>query len=79
MPRCDACGSDDGRSFEVRASSGTFTFDSFECAIHKLAPSCSDCGRRVVGHGVEVSGRTYCCADCASPKVRSGKDDVRSK
>ena len=65
MPRCDACGNDYDKSFEVRASSGTFTFDSFECAIHKLAPSCAHCGCRIVGHGVEATGLMYCCANCA--------------
>ena len=65
MPRCDACGNDYDKSFEIRASSGTFTFDSFECAIHKLAPSCAHCGCRIVGHGVEATGRMYCCANCA--------------
>ena len=65
MPRCDACGNDDGKSFEIRASGGTYTFDSFECAIHKLAPSCAHCGCRIAGHGVEGAGRMYCCANCA--------------
>jgi len=29
------------------------TFDSFECAIHALAPTCENCGIRIVGHGLE--------------------------
>ena len=65
MPRCDGCGNDYDKGFEVRASSGTYTFDSFECAIHKLAPHCAHCGCRIVGHGVEPTGRMYCCASCA--------------
>jgi len=31
-------------------------FDSFECAIHRLAPACAHCGCKVVGHGVEAGG-----------------------
>ncbi|GAA2601447.1 hypothetical protein GCM10010399_35350 [Dactylosporangium fulvum] len=41
------------------------TLDSFECAIHQLAPVCGNCGCRIVGHGAEVSGRFYYGAHCA--------------
>jgi hypothetical protein len=41
------------------------TFDCFECAIHSLAPTCSHCGCRVIGHGVEAGGLVYCSAHCA--------------
>ena len=41
-----------------------YIFDSFECAIHKLAVSCDHCGCKVVGHGVEAHGR-FCRAHCA--------------
>jgi hypothetical protein len=41
------------------------TFDSFECAIHKLAPVCDHCGCKIIGHGVEAKGTFYCCANCA--------------
>jgi hypothetical protein len=37
-------------------------FDSFECAIHKMAPVCEHCGCRIIGHGVEAEGHFYCCA-----------------
>ena len=43
----------------------THTFDSFECAIHALAPICKHCGMRVIGHGVEQGGDIFCCAHCA--------------
>src|SRR3712207_7191663 len=39
-----------------------FRSDSFECAIHALAPSCEYCGVKVIGHGVEADGHFYCCA-----------------
>jgi Rieske Fe-S protein len=41
------------------------TFDSFECAIHALAPTCDHCGCRVIGHGLEADGSIFCCAHCA--------------
>ena len=65
MARCDVCGNDYDKAFEVRAGGRTHTFDSFECAIHKLAPQCDHCGCRVIGHGIEADGRMFCCANCA--------------
>jgi hypothetical protein len=41
------------------------TFDSFECAIHVMAPTCEHCRCRVIGHGVEAEERVFCCARCA--------------
>ena len=49
------------------------TFDSFECAIHAMAPTCAHCGCKIVGHGVEAGGAVYCCAHCADH--RSGLKD----
>jgi hypothetical protein len=38
MARCDQCGNDYDKSFEVTMAGRTMTFDSFECAIQALAP-----------------------------------------
>jgi hypothetical protein len=67
MGRCATCGNEYPRTFEVRMAHGERgTFDSFECAIHRMAPACARCGIRVVGHGVETpEGAIYCCASCA--------------
>jgi hypothetical protein len=65
MARCDLCGNDYDKAFEVRVAGQTHTFDSFECAIHALAPTCAHCGCKIVGHGVEAEGNFYCCAHCA--------------
>jgi hypothetical protein len=65
MARCDLCGNDYDKAFEVRLAGQTHTFDSFECAIHALAPTCAHCGCKIVGHGVEAEGNFYCCAHCA--------------
>ena len=38
MAKCEVCGNDYHLSFEVVTAGARHTFDSFECAIHKLAP-----------------------------------------
>ena len=66
MAACEVCGNDYDKAFQVRAfDGGMHTFDSFECAIHALAPRCSHCGCRIIGHGVEDDGTMFCCANCA--------------
>ena len=65
MARCEVCGNDYYLSFEVITAGRRHVFDSFECAIQKLAPVCSHCGCKVIGHGVEANGTIYCCAHCA--------------
>ncbi len=75
MARCDTCGNEYDKAFEIRHEGKTHTFDSFECAIHKLAPSCSHCGCKIIGHGAEADGKMYCCAHCASKAGVRGIDD----
>ncbi len=65
MAACEMCGNEYAHSFQVTIGGATHTFDSFECAIHTLAPVCAHCGCRIVGHGVEAAGIYYCCAHCA--------------
>ena len=65
MPKCDVCSNDYDKAFQITQAGRTLTFDSFECAIHAMAPSCARCGCRIIGHGVEQDGKIYCCADCA--------------
>ena len=64
--KCETCGNDYDKSFTVTIGEEEHTFDSFECAIAKLAPHCSHCDCRIIGHGVEADGEMYCCAHCAS-------------
>jgi hypothetical protein len=75
MARCEVCGNDYDKTFQVVRGSDTHTFDSFECAIHALAPICAHCGCRVIGHGVEAAGTFYCCAHCAKHSGVKGVDD----
>jgi len=64
---CEMCGNDYDKSFEITMAgeSRARTFDSFECAIHAVAPTCGHCGCRIVGHGVEADGSIFCCAHCS--------------
>lgn len=65
MAKCETCGNDYEQLIEVVYHGQTHQFDSFECAIHKLAPKCGHCGCRIIGHGTEADGEAYCCAHCA--------------
>jgi hypothetical protein len=65
MARCEQCGNDYQRSFEVVMGGQRHVFDSFECAIQKLAPTCQHCGCRIIGHGIEADDVFFCCANCA--------------
>ena len=65
MAKCSLCGNEYDKSFTVSIGDESRVFDSFECAIQAMAPSCSHCGCRIIGHGTEVDGKFYCCAHCA--------------
>jgi hypothetical protein len=75
MARCHTCGNDYDKTFDVDMDGETFTFDSFECAIQALAPTCGHCGCRVLGHGVEERGAIFCCAHCAREEGSMGVRD----
>jgi hypothetical protein len=70
------CGTEYDKAFEVVTQGGSHVFDCFECAIHRLAPTCGHCGCRVIGHGVEGEGIVYCCASCA---LNAGVAGVRDR
>lgn len=72
---CDTCGNQYDKAFEVQMRGRTYTFDSFECAIHALAPQCAHCESRVIGHGVEADGVIFCCGHCATREGRRGIED----
>lgn len=76
MATCEVCGNTYDKPLEIHVGDQTHTFDSFECAIHALAPRCAHCDCRIVGHGTEVDGTMYCCAHCAR---QSGERGVRDR
>lgn len=59
MARCETCGNEYLRPITVTVNGQAHAFDSFECAIHALAPTCRHCGIRIVGHGVESGAHIY--------------------
>lgn len=75
MNTCATCGNNYDQAFQVTANGQSYYFDSFECAIQKLAPVCAHCGCRVIGHGVQAGERIYCCAHCASHEGEQGLED----
>lgn len=75
MAVCELCGNEYDKSFDVVLGGESRTFDSFECAIHELAPACAHCGCKVVGHGVEQDGTIFCCAHCAEAENVHGLTD----
>ena len=75
MAKCDTCGNDYDKAFQVTMGKRTMTFDSFECAIHAMAPVCSTCGCRIIGHGLEAHGQFFCCDHCAEEKGIKGLKD----
>lgn len=76
MAKCEVCGNDYDGSFEVVKDNKHHTFDSFECAIHALAPRCESCGCRVIGHGVQKEQAIYCCVACAE---KEGVKELRDR
>jgi hypothetical protein len=76
MSRCDACGNEYDKSFQVVTQEKSYTFDSFECAIQTLAPTCSHCRVRIIGHGLEKGGRMFCCNHCAE---KEGVTELRDR
>jgi len=76
MAICETCGNSYDKTFQVVMKGKTHTFDSFECAIHTLAPSCKVCGVQVLGHGLEKGGKLYCCNHCAE---EAGVKDLKDR
>jgi hypothetical protein len=76
MAQCEVCGNEYDKTMEITLKGETHTFDSFECAIHGMAPACDHCGCKIIGHGIEANGSMFCCAHCAE---RSGVDGARDR
>ncbi|NDD31104.1 MAG: hypothetical protein EB084_22855 [Proteobacteria bacterium] len=68
---CEVCGNEYDKCMQVVLDGVTHAFDSFECAIQRLAPRCRHCGCAIIGHGVEVDARFFCGAHCANAMVAS--------
>lgn len=66
MSVCDGCGNRSERMFTVQTHDDrVFLFDSVQCAVPILAPTCAGCLCAILGQPVEVGSITYCSAGCA--------------
>jgi hypothetical protein len=45
-----------------------------ECEV--CGNDCDHCGVKIIGHGVEADGSTFCCAHCAE---REGVGEARDR
>jgi hypothetical protein len=81
MAKCEVCGNDYDKAITVTQGSESHVFDSFECAIHAMAPICAHCECRIIGHGMEANGVYFCCARCAAfggvPQMRDRAESRR--
>jgi nitrite reductase/ring-hydroxylating ferredoxin subunit len=75
MATCEVCGNDYDGAFTIEKDGASHVFDSFECAIHALAPTCPHCGCRIIGHGLQAGGQVFCCAHCARESGAVGLTD----
>jgi len=73
--KCEVCGNTYDKAITVTRGGESHVFDSFECAIHMMAPQCSHCQCKIIGHGMEADGKFYCCANCARHSGVTGLDD----
>ena len=76
MATCFVCGNEYDKSFRISMNGEEHDFDCFECAIQALAPTCTRCGCRIIGHGAEAKGTLYCGAYCAS---EAGVSEMRDR
>jgi hypothetical protein len=64
---CATCGNFYDKAFTIILHDGASSmFDSIECAAMWAAPSCAECGVRILGHGLESEFGLFCCANCAT-------------
>lgn len=77
MEKCEVCGNEYDKAFQVTMAGKAHTFDSIECAAEALAPRCGHCNCRILGHGIETAGKMFCCASCARHAgVKEARDRV---
>ena len=66
MAKCEVCGNEYDKSFEVMVGDQKHVFDSFECAMSAFAPHCGTCGCKLTGQAVVLGDTIYCSYACAS-------------
>jgi len=72
MTHCDGCGNSSDFTFTVQTHDDrVFSFDSVECALPFIAPTCAECCCLILGHGIRREGRAFCCPKCAERAEKS--------
>lgn len=80
MATCQQCGNTYDKTFTITDFQGNqYIFDCFECAIQGMAPACSHCGTRIIGHGLEADGVFFCCDHCAEAEGVRGLRDRKAR
>jgi hypothetical protein len=74
--KCVVCGNEYDGAFTITRDGESLTFDCFECAIERVAPRCTRCGTRVIGHGVQEGETVFCSAHCAHA---AGVEELRDR
>ena len=54
----EICENEYDKAFEVVVGRKHHTFDSFECAIHALAPVCPHCNCRIIGQALKPTDKS---------------------
>jgi hypothetical protein len=70
MATCETCGNDYDKAFNVVMKGETHTFDSFECAIHALAPTAP--ARSIVAITARRRRVSRSCATASETDWRGG-------
>ena len=66
---CETCGNETDDPIEVSAHGKRHSFDSFQCAIDKMAPRCEKCGCAILGPVVTEDDSVFCSRGCAEQVV----------
>ena len=72
MAKCDVCGNDYDKSFQITSAGKTRTFDGFECAIHMLAPTCPHYNCKVVGTASKPGTKSIAASIAPKNPARTG-------
>jgi hypothetical protein len=75
MAICEQCGNDSDKAFASKRDGKTHTFDSFECAVHMLAPRSVAAVAESSAMGVESGAKMFCCAHRVRRSGETGLED----